>query len=76
MAVIVQFGNIGGTHSDPIVCTSRTTAARLAANLAFVMGGYVSTAHKEAHWTLDGTTKRINWENASRTFFIEVRRQE
>jgi len=76
MAVIVKFGHIGGVHSDPIVCKSRTDAATLAANLAFVHGGYSSDAHNERFWTLDNTTKRINWETRDKSYFIEVYRQD
>ena len=77
MAVIyIKFGHIGGKHSDPIYCKSRADAAKLAANLAFVHGGFTSDAANQSQWMLSNNTNRISWETADKAYYIEVVKQD
>lgn len=72
MSLYVKFGHIGGKHSDPIFCRSRLDAAVLAANLAFVHGGFTQDAANHVSWILNHQTSRIGWETADKSYFIEI----
>lgn len=71
MSIYVKFGHIGGKHSDCIYCRNRREAALLAANLAFVHGGFGQEASNHSSWILSQAT-RITWETADKSYFIEV----
>lgn len=72
MSVYVRFGHIGGKHSDPIYCRNRIQAALLAANVAFVQGGFGQEAATHHSWILSNKTSRISWETADKSYFVEV----
>lgn len=72
MSFYVKFGHIDGKHSDSIKCRTRLEAAVMAANVAFVHGGFTSEADNHSSWMLDARTNRISWETADKSYFIEV----
>ena len=69
MKYVLEFGRVGGAHTDNIVVPTRKLAERLARAIAGSYANDATLAGGRA-WTLDKHTVRKTWTD--HTFFVAV----
>lgn len=66
MKYILEFGAIGGAHSDNCIISTMKEAQKIAASLVFVLTqDYSRPAARTIEWKISKTTPRITWKNHS-----------
>lgn len=71
MKYALEFGAIGGAHSDNCIIFTLKEAQKIAASLVFVLtGDYSHPAARLIEWKISKTTPRITWQNP--THFVAL----
>lgn len=69
MKYVLEFGRVGGAHTDNIVIPTRKLAERLARAIAGSFANDATLASGRG-WTFDKRTVRMTWANHE--FFVAV----